>query len=197
MGRCSDAKQKLLDAALKLFWERSYYSVSVDNICAEAGVKKGSFYHFFKSKNELAADAIEFHWKNESMHTCNTFSSSKPPLERIKDYLDMGYQHQKALKDKTGFASGCPYFDLGAESASMEKDISDRITSIINEMKELLSSTLKEAMEDGSIENGDPVLIAEWLYSLMGGALTYARIYNDPEVLKDIYKGAFRLIGVK
>lgn len=44
MGRTSDAKERLLAAALDLIWERSYGSVTIDAICEKAGVKKGSFY---------------------------------------------------------------------------------------------------------------------------------------------------------
>ncbi|HSH94300.1 MAG TPA: helix-turn-helix domain-containing protein, partial [Roseimicrobium sp.] len=53
MPRISDAKQRLMDAAQNLIWERSYGATSVDDICAKADVRKGSFYHFFRSKSEL------------------------------------------------------------------------------------------------------------------------------------------------
>lgn len=59
MGRTSTAKEKLLDVAFKLIWDQSYGSVSVDDICQQAEVKKGSFYHFFESKAELAIAAYE------------------------------------------------------------------------------------------------------------------------------------------
>ena len=47
---------------MELIWEQSYGSVSVDVICERAGARKGSFYHFFPSKSDLAAVAIEDHW---------------------------------------------------------------------------------------------------------------------------------------
>ena len=64
MGRTSDAKERLLDAALDLIWERSYGDVTIDAICEKAGVKKGSFYYFFDSKSELAAAALQSDWEN-------------------------------------------------------------------------------------------------------------------------------------
>ena len=54
MGRTSDAKEKLLHVAFDLIWQHSYGSVSVDDICERADVKKGSFYYFFPSKSDLA-----------------------------------------------------------------------------------------------------------------------------------------------
>lgn len=197
MGRCTQTRQKLLDAALKLFWERSYFSVSVEDICSEAGVRKGSFYHFFESKAELAAEAIEFHWQSSSTCMCSTFAKSVPPLDRLKNYMNYGYMYQKEMKEKTGYAVGCPYFDLGSEAVFMKNDISARVTNIIGKMKDRFREAIEDARAEGSLETDDPAKTAEWLFSFMEGALTNARIHNDPEILKDLYNGAFRLIGVK
>ena len=57
MGRTSDADERLMTAARDLMWEESYGSVTIDDICARAGVKKGSFYYFFDSKAALAVAA--------------------------------------------------------------------------------------------------------------------------------------------
>ena len=51
----STTKRTLIDAAHDLIWANSYAHVSVEDICRKAGVQKGSFYHFFASKAELAA----------------------------------------------------------------------------------------------------------------------------------------------
>src|SRR5512138_1338390 len=65
MGRTSDAKEKLLDVAFELIWDNSYGGVSVDQICERAGVNKGSFYHFFGSKADLAVAAYQEHWRQK------------------------------------------------------------------------------------------------------------------------------------
>ena len=63
MARVNDTREKLLGAALQLVWEEGVGSASVDEICAKAQVRKGSFYHFFKSKAELVMAALEAHWE--------------------------------------------------------------------------------------------------------------------------------------
>ena len=68
MTAVTDTKQRLLNTALKLVWEQSYGSVSVDQICEKADVRKGSFYHFFASKADLAIAAAEEHWNK--LRTC-------------------------------------------------------------------------------------------------------------------------------
>ena len=62
----SASKTKLLETAIDMIWASSYGSVSVDDICAKAGVNKGSFYYAFKSKSDLAVAAFERHWELEA-----------------------------------------------------------------------------------------------------------------------------------
>ena len=77
MGRTSDANERLMDAALDLIWEESYGSVTIDDICKRADVKKGSFYYFFSSKSDLAIAALERMWQEESKPKMDaTFSPS-------------------------------------------------------------------------------------------------------------------------
>ncbi|HTO08336.1 MAG TPA: helix-turn-helix domain-containing protein, partial [Myxococcota bacterium] len=63
MGRTSDARERLIDEASRLFHARSYESVGVQELCDAAEVNKGSFYHFFPSKEDLAAAVIDAQWE--------------------------------------------------------------------------------------------------------------------------------------
>ena len=62
MTQVRDTRQRLLDTAEKLFYARSYEDVGVQEICREAGVKKGSFYHFFPSKRDLTLAILDDSW---------------------------------------------------------------------------------------------------------------------------------------
>ena len=59
MGRTSDARSRLIESAFALWFRRSYADVGVSEICAAAGVQKGSFYHFFPSKTDLAVAVVD------------------------------------------------------------------------------------------------------------------------------------------
>ena len=54
-------RDRLIRTAARLFLARSYASVGVNEICAEATVQKGSFYHYFPSKSDLAVAVIDYH----------------------------------------------------------------------------------------------------------------------------------------
>lgn len=82
-------KRKLLDAALRVIRTQGYAGSSVDDICREAGVTKGSFFHHFKGKDDLAIAATE-HWTG---FTGNLFEAAPyhrvaDPRERVLAYIE-------------------------------------------------------------------------------------------------------------
>jgi TetR/AcrR family transcriptional repressor of nem operon len=82
-------RQKLLDAALLRIREKGYASTSVDEICTEAGVTKGAFFHHFKSKDALAVAAAN-HWSETTGVLFETapYHQHSDPLDRVLGYLD-------------------------------------------------------------------------------------------------------------
>src|SRR5580658_7718315 len=103
MGRTSDAKERLLEAALELIWERSYGVVTIDAICDKAKVKKGSFYYFFDSKSTLAIAALEDNWQNITKAKWDAiFSASTPPLDRIRNFMQSVYDGQAEVAKTYG-----------------------------------------------------------------------------------------------
>ncbi len=83
------ARQKLLDAALSLIRERGYSSTSVDDLCAQADVTKGAFFHHFKSKDALGVAAAH-HWSaiTGAFFETAPYHRHSDPLERVLGYLD-------------------------------------------------------------------------------------------------------------
>ena len=51
--RSEETRSKIMESSIKLFSNRGFNAASVDDICAEAGVSKGAFYHHFESKQAL------------------------------------------------------------------------------------------------------------------------------------------------
>lgn len=195
MGRSSQAKQKLLEATLELIWTKSYCAVGVDAICAQAQVKKGSFYHYFTSKAELAAAAVENHWQRYKPKLEAIFNSPQPPLARLDAYFAQVHQYQWQRQQKGGHVCGCPYMDLGAEAATLEPAILQRVQDILQEYYGFFAATVQEAQEHGDIQVADAEAAARWLFAYFEGMLTQARIYNDPDWLQDLSQGARQLLG--
>ena len=195
MGRTSDARERLLEAAIDLTWRSSYGAVSVDDICAQAGVKKGSFYHFFKSKDDLVVEAVAYHWDMMRPEYDRIFSASQPPLQRLRLFTDHVYQQQAQAKVDSGFVPGCPFASIGCETSSHQSQICATVQDICTGYKRYLQTMIRDAQAQGLVRQGDAAALADELFAYLEGILTQARIQNDPQIIQRMYSGSLKFLG--
>ncbi len=199
MGQTTDTKQRLIDTALELIWKNSYGSVSVDDICKAADVKKGSFYHFFPSKVDLSIAAMEESHKNMRVSYDTIFSPETPPLERFEKLADYTLQVQKTAADKYGHVCGCPCASLGSEMAGLESGIRAKFEDVVCRQERYFENALRDMMAEGLLSSQTDVKIkAQEIYVFLMGQLMHARIQNSLEFLKrDLKSGLLRILEVE
>src|SRR6476646_9923486 len=151
MPRTSDVEERLMNAAMDLIWENSYGSTSVDAICEKAGAKKGSFYHFFKSKSELAVKALEADWQRKKPRMDEIFSPTLPPLDRLRSYFHHVYQGQTKTHGECGSVLGCPYCTLGCEVGTQDRAIGEQVRKILSRNERYFESAIRDAAAEGLI----------------------------------------------
>ncbi len=83
------ARQKLLDAALSVIRTKGYEATTIDELCAEAGVAKGSFFHHFKTKQAIGVAAADY-WSEMTgaLFAAAAYHAHADPLERVLGYID-------------------------------------------------------------------------------------------------------------
>jgi TetR/AcrR family transcriptional regulator, transcriptional repressor for nem operon len=84
-----ESKRKLLDAALHVIRAKGYTATRVEDICEEAGLTKGSFFHHFESKEELALAAAEY-WnlRTGQLFREAAYHAAADPVDRLLAYVD-------------------------------------------------------------------------------------------------------------
>lgn len=197
MGRVSDAKEKLLSVAFDLIHENSYGTVSVDHICSRAGVNKGSFYYYFKTKTDLVVAAYEERWRLKEPDYERVFSDEHPPLKRLELWCDYIRATQKQREKKYGHVCGCPYTSVGGELATQDKKVRVKAQDLVGRNVKYLVGTISDAMLAGVAEAGDAQTKAELVHAFVIGLLLRAKIYNDLKNLRHLEEGVFALIGTK
>lgn len=193
MGR-TDARDRLLQAAIDLIWASSYGAVSVDAICERADVRKGSFYHFFASKDELVVAALDAHWATRRPFLDEIFSASRPPLERLARYFDYVVERQTSIKASYGRVLGCFHHSVGSECVQRPAEIASKAQEIIVALRRYLETALRDAQAAGLVPPGDPAVAAKNLFAYIEGALAQARVHDDLDVLRRIPDTAFALV---
>lgn len=196
MGRTSDARERLVQATIDLIWQTSYGAVGVEAICEEAGVKKGSFYHFFTSKEELVVAALDAHWESRRVVFDRIFSPTTEPLERLRAYFTHVYERQRGIKRKYGRILGCFHNSVGTECIQQSPAIAAKVQDVLSMYRRYFETTLRDAQAAGLVRRGDPEADAKTLLAYVEGALTQARIHDDPETLKHVAETGFAILGI-
>jgi TetR/AcrR family transcriptional regulator, transcriptional repressor for nem operon len=85
-----DSRTRLLDAALATIRRKGYHATTVDDLCAATGLSKGSFFHHFKGKEDLALAAVR-HWNDTTgaMFESAPYQQLADPRERLLAYIDL------------------------------------------------------------------------------------------------------------
>jgi TetR/AcrR family transcriptional repressor of nem operon len=197
MKQESASKTKLLDTAIDLIWASSYGAVSVDDICAKAGVNKGSFYYFFKSKSDLAVAAFERHWDAKRERMDRIFSAQVPPLERLEQYMAVTVNDQTARYRALGKMPGCPFCSIGSELSTQDEKIRVKVENILSRQMKYVESLVRDLAAEGLIQSANHKELAEELVSYIGGALMQAKIENNVKHVERLGHGVRRLLGLK
>src|SRR6201981_3207572 len=193
--RVCDSKLRLLQTAHELIWRQSYGSVGVDQICEQSGVKKGSFYHFFRSKSELTVAAYENYWEQSRLTLDGIFSAQTPPLERLDAYFENIRRNQTDNFERPGRVPGCPFVSLGSELSTQDEAIRLMAQQISERKCRYLESTLGDAMELGEIPKQDARSLAQEVHFFIVGLIQEAKISNNIDVLERMKTAVYRIIG--
>lgn len=196
MGRNSDARERLIEAAIGLFWRQGFSAVSVDQICDAADVRKGSFYHFFESKEDLALEALEAHWQQRKPVLDALFSPSLPPLARLDRYFDFIKRRQCELRGAHGKVLGCFYFSLGTQNVDLPR-VNARVREIISVYERYYANCLVEAETAGLVRLRDPAEKARSLFRFIEGLLADARLHDSLADLDNLPRLAFEFLGIE
>lgn len=185
MGRTSDAKDRLIEATAELMYARGFNAVGVQEICAHAGVQKGSFYHFFKAKDALAVAALDRHWADTRAQFWRlAFGDDVAPLDRIRRFFQMAYFYYKKNHDAGLGILGCPFGNLAVELAPHDDAVSEKVSLIFSDATSFFRHAIEEAARRGDISVSDPEQSAEALWAFYEGAVVLAKARRDPEVIR-------------
>jgi TetR/AcrR family transcriptional repressor of nem operon len=172
----------MIRTAARLFLARSYQSVGVNEICAEAQVQKGSFYHFFPSKGDLVIAVIDHHaaamWEMLDKHE----RVARGPVNKIRATAEVVDEVQRGLVTAFGRAVGCPLGNLAVELATTEDAAGKHAAGVLARWEDRVAGHCWDAAEVGQLApDADPDELAHMVIATMQGMILLAKV-SDADV---------------
>lgn len=194
MGRTSDAKARLIGAAMELIYARGYSAVGVQEICAQAGVNKGSFYHFFPSKQALVLTVIDAYAQYVQQMWEEAMMAVQSPLERMLQVFKVTYEAHCTLVDACGQMRGCPIGNLALELSNQDEIIRQKLWEVFRGWADMVEQMLRESAVSGELHVHDIDTTAQSIIAYFEGVLLLAKTQNDPLVVKQLAQGVKYLL---
>ncbi|WP_431245524.1 TetR family transcriptional regulator C-terminal domain-containing protein [Leifsonia xyli] len=197
MGRTSDARERILAAGAELFGRRAYASIGVAEICAAAGVPKGSFYYFFPSKQALALEVVDRHWEWQRGEWTRILERPAPIVDRLRDLFVATAEMQSEALKGTGAVVGCLFGNLALEVSAQDDPVRGRLQEIFEEQIDIVEKALREAEAAGEVRLADARDSAKAIVAQIEGLVLFAKLYNDPAQLESLWRSSLLLLGLQ
>jgi TetR/AcrR family transcriptional regulator, transcriptional repressor for nem operon len=177
MSPRSSTRSKLVESARVLFWERGYESTSLADVVGHAGVRSGSLYYFFRTKEELLLAVLdrymELLWP---MVIEPVFPLVTDPVERVFGILE-GYRQGLVY---TGCTHGCPIGNLALEVCDDLPRAREKIAKNFEGWRRWIKTCLDDA-QDRLPSTVNREQLAVFVLTVMEGAVMQARAHQSLE----------------
>ncbi len=170
----SDTRQALVWCGTELLTERGFQVTGIEEILKRVGVPKGSFYHFFKSKDEFGTAVIENYVAFYARKMDRIFNNtSNTPMARLKEFVE----NAKRGMTKFEFRRGCLIGNLGQELASLDNEFRERLEAVLVSWEHRVAACLQEAVEVGEISAGsDALALSRFFWIGWEGAILRSKL---------------------
>lgn len=155
---------------------RGYSATGVDDICGDAGVSKGSFYHHFPSKEDLAIAALGDFYEASLKKLLAIDLSNVAPERRLLALLDA-----IAKQGHDFWKNGCLIGSLASEMALTSQTLQSEVSRLFSETAKALEPLIQPfvaSLHDKSLSAGR---LAEHFLVVVEGAIVMSRAHNDPK----------------
>ena len=189
-----ESKVRLIEASTNVIRAKGYAATTVDDICHRAGVTKGSFFHHFKSKDDLAvAAALHFGAMSDDFFAAATYRKLDDPRDRLLGYLNFrGELLRGELPDYTcllGTLIQETYDTHPHIRAACDRGLSSHVAMLTRDLQ-----AARDLYAPGATWSAESV--AEFIQAALQGGFIFAKAKQSPDAVRDVLEHLRRYLGV-
>lgn len=197
MKNSSQTRDNIVQTAMHLFHDKGYDAVGVNEICQVAAVAKGSFYHFFATKQDLAVAVAETWWRSDQQIR-QTWDQEFDPLTRVRKTLAIRCDISRQVQKETGFVLGCPFGRLIIELGNKNEALRQKVAEVFDDNYEWLRKSLTEAVESGQLDQDyDVEGAASLILNTIQGLGVIGKVYNDLGRMEEIVETTLQKLNLQ
>ncbi|MDF4887692.1 TetR/AcrR family transcriptional regulator [Vibrio parahaemolyticus] len=179
-AKTNDTRQHILDVGYELIVTRGFTSVGLSELLKTAEVPKGSFYHYFKSKEQFGEAMIQDYFNKYFEQLITRFTNTElNGYQRLMSY----FEEMVKVEDDVCNANKCLLVKLSAEVSDLSEPMRIALRRGADKTIQAMAECIDVGIQDGSIPNGDSALLARQIYYLWNGASLLNKLYQDQEAL--------------
>jgi TetR/AcrR family transcriptional repressor of nem operon len=188
----TNTRELLIRAGTALMSERSYAATGVEEILKQAGVPRGSFYHFFSSKEAFGEAVIENYanYFNRKLDRL-LFDPSMSPMERLRAYVE----EAKRGMERFQFTRGCLIGNLSQELGAHNEAFRPKLEEVFKGWERRIATCLRQAAALGEVAPDiDADALAEFFWTGWEGALLRAKLTRNVEPIEKFATQYFKML---
>ncbi|MEH6625290.1 MAG: TetR/AcrR family transcriptional regulator [Motiliproteus sp.] len=181
----NSTRQLLIDSMKDLLWERGYDATSPNLVLERSGAGKGSFYHHFKGKKELAIAAMDARADELIEEFELIFSGNAPWLNKLEQYLLMS---RDGLK-------GCRMGRIAQDPSMEDALLRVPMKRYFNHAQQGLQQLLRDAQNAGQLSQTlNPQQLSVAIISVLQGGFVISRALNDRDMVNTACQGLMAIL---
>jgi TetR/AcrR family transcriptional repressor of nem operon len=180
-----DTREQLVEAAYKLSRVKGFDRMSVSEVIAEAGVKRGSLYHFFPGKDDLGLAVLERDRPDFMTMLDSTLSPTIGPDKALETFF------KEALRkhSETGFVGGCLWGNTALEMSDTNPAYTKLVAEVFNEWVTRLENVIRRGQEQGVFRADSSARnIAQMIVAGIEGGIMMSRLTKSPQPFETCLK---------
>lgn len=179
-----DTRQRLIEAGATILHRQGYNGTGIQEVLAACGVPKGSFYHFFKSKEDFVLAVVDHYATGMGKRVLELFSDvTHSPLARLRLFFDQMIERVNDV-DNPFSSCGCPIGNLVQEMAPLNAAFRHRLDEVLDGLERAMATVLRQAQAVGEIgPRHDADELARFIVASWHGAILRMKAAGGPEPL--------------
>ncbi|MCG2579011.1 TetR/AcrR family transcriptional regulator [Dechloromonas sp. XY25] len=181
MNARHDTRQHILETGHRIIAGKGFASVGLNEILTTAGVPKGSFYHYFESKEQYGQALLQEYFDNYLADLDQLFGAEAASgHERLMRYWQrwLGKQLEACAEQK------CLVVKLAGEVADLSDAMRITLRDGTDQIVRRIARVIEAGIADGSVPPLDPQMSAQTLYQMWLGASLLGKLHRDTAALE-------------